>query len=54
MPMPITITYEFGDVVLVSFPFTDQHTTKRRPAVLIGSERYHEERPDLLILAITS
>lgn len=24
---------EFGDLVLVPFPFTDQSTTKRRPAV---------------------
>jgi mRNA interferase MazF len=27
--------YEFGDVVLVPFPFTDQSASKKRPAVLI-------------------
>ena len=46
--------YEFGDVVLVPFPFTDHSTTKRRPAVVVSSGAYQRERPDLIILAITS
>jgi mRNA interferase MazF len=46
--------FEFGDVVLVRFPFTDQSATKQRPAVVISSEAYHRARPDLLIMAITS
>lgn len=46
--------YELGDVVLVPFPFTDQSTTKRRPAVVVSSAAYHRERGDLIILAITS
>ncbi len=45
---------EFGDVVLVPFPFTDQTTTKKRPAVVVSSAAYQAERPDLIILAITS
>lgn len=45
---------EFGDVLLVPFPFTDQSTTKRRPAVVVSSDAYHRERPDLIILAVTS
>ncbi len=45
--------YEFGDVLLAPFPFTDQSTTKRRPAVVVSSEAYHRERPDLVILAVT-
>lgn len=52
--MATTTGYEFGDLVLVPFPFTDQRTTKRRPAVVVSSERYHDERPDLIILAVTS
>jgi len=47
-------TYTFGAVVLVAFPFTDQTTTKQRPAVVISSTAYQRERPDLIILAITS
>jgi mRNA interferase MazF len=46
--------YEFGDVVLVPFPFTDQSAVKRRPAVVISSAAYHRARPDLLIMAVTS
>lgn len=46
--------YEFGDLILVPFPFSDQSTAKRRPAVVVSSEAYHRERPDLVILAVTS
>ena len=46
--------YEFGDIVLVPFPFTDQSAVKKRPAVVISSDAYHRERPDLIIMAITS
>jgi mRNA interferase MazF len=46
--------YEFGDVLLVPFPFTDQTTSKRRPAAVVSSDAYHRERPDLIILAVTS
>ncbi len=28
--------FEFGDVVLVPFPFTDQSAAKKRPAVVIS------------------
>ena len=52
--MPTTTGCEFGDVVLVPFPFTDQRTTKQRPAVVVSSDAYHRERPDLIILAVTS
>jgi mRNA interferase MazF len=46
--------FEFGDVVLVPFPFTDQSATKQRPAVVISSDAYHSSRPDVLIMAVTS
>ena len=46
--------YHFGDVIVVPFPFTDQTTTKKRPAVVVSSEAYHRERPDLILMAITS
>ena len=43
--MPTTTGCEFGDVVLVPFPFTDQTTTKKRPAVVVSSDAYHRDRP---------
>jgi len=46
--------FEFGDIVLVPFPFTDQSATKKRPAVIISSNAYNSERPDLIIMAVTS
>jgi mRNA interferase MazF len=51
--MPNTITYSFGDVVLVPFPFTDQTATKKRPSVVISSAAYNNARPDLILMAIT-
>lgn len=52
--MPPTIGSEFGDVVLVPFPFTDQTTTKKRPAVVVSSDAYHRDRPDIILMAVTS
>lgn len=46
--------YQFGEIVLVPFPFTNQAESKKRPAVVISSAAYHTNRPDLLIMAITS
>lgn len=45
---------QFGDVLLVPFPFTDQTSVKQRPAVAISSAAYHEQRSDLILLAVTS
>lgn len=45
-----------GDVVLVAFPFvTESHAQrKRRPAVVVQSDRYNRRRAALIIAAITS
>jgi len=46
--------FEFGDAVLVSFPFTSQAASKQRPAVVVSSRAYAIERPDVVLMAITS
>lgn len=46
--------FEFGDVVLVPFPFTDQTRTKQRPAAVVSSSAYNAARPDVVLRAITS
>jgi len=46
--------FELGDIILVPFPFTDQSTIKKRSAVVISSTPYNQERPDLIIMAVTS
>ncbi|MDJ0691753.1 MAG: type II toxin-antitoxin system PemK/MazF family toxin [Xenococcaceae cyanobacterium MO_188.B32] len=47
-------TYNFGDILLVPFPFTDQTSTKKRPTAVISSNNYNSQKPDLIIIAITS
>jgi len=47
-------SFELGDIILVPFPFTDQSAIKKRPAVVISSTPYNKERPDLIIMAVTS
>jgi mRNA interferase MazF len=47
-------TYSFGDVLLVPFPFTDQTTTKKRPTIVISSNTYNRQKPDILLIAVTS
>lgn len=46
--------YEKGNVVLVPFPFSNQTTTKKRPAVVISSTAYNKQSSDIVIMAITS
>ena len=46
--------FEFGDVVLVPFPFTDQSAAKQRPAVIVSARAYNLARPDLVMMAVTS
>ncbi len=52
--MPSTTNYDFGDVVLVPFPFSNQTAVKKRPAEAVSSSVYNRARPDLIILALTS
>ena len=46
--------FEFGDIILVPFPFTDQSLIKKRPAVVVSSTTYQRNRTDIIIMAITS
>jgi mRNA interferase MazF len=45
--------YEFGDVVLVPFPFTSQIASKKRPADVVSSQAYNTGRLDVVVMAIT-
>ena len=47
-------TCKYGDIVLVTFPFTNLQVTKKRPAVIISSLSYNQTRPDFILMAITS
>ena len=52
--MPSTTTYRRGDIVLVSFPFTDLTATKKRPALVISPDSLNQLSQDLILAAITS
>ena len=46
-------TFDFGDVVLVPFPYTDLSTSKKRPAVVVSSQAYQRERADIIVMPVT-
>ena len=46
--------FEFGDVILIRFPFTNQNDAKQRPAVVVSNRTYNETMPDVIAMAITS
>lgn len=49
------MTYNIFDVVVVPFPFTDQNTDKRRPAlVLSDATKFNEETQNCVMAMITS
>lgn len=48
------MTYRFGEVVLIPFPFTDQSIVKKRPAVIISSSSYNQRHVDVILIAVTS
>jgi len=43
-----------GDVVLVRFVFSDESGVKRRPALVVSTDRYHKGRQEVIAAAITS
>jgi mRNA interferase MazF len=43
-----------GDIVVVSVPFTDRSGTKRRPALVVSTHRFHARLPDLIVCPISS
>ena len=48
------MTYKYGDVVLVKFPYTNLSESKPRPSVVISNDNYNQKRNDLILMAITS
>ena len=52
--MPSTTRYRRGDIVLVSFPFTDLSSSKRRPALVVSPDSFNHAMQDVVLAAITS
>ena len=52
--MLLTTEYKRGDIVLVNIVFAEETGSKRRPVLILSSNRYMEERQDVIVSAITS
>ena len=46
--------YERFDIIRVPFPFTDVHSTKKRPALVISNEDYQINYDHCILAMITS
>jgi len=46
--------YRRGDIVLVEFAFSEGTGSKKRPALIVSSDRYHKRRQEVILAAITS
>lgn len=49
-----TMPFDFGSIVLVPFPFTNQAASKKRPAVVVSKRGYGLIRGDVILMAVTS
>ncbi len=45
---------DFGDVVVVPFPFVDRPISKRRPALVLSSEDFNDSNGQSVLLMITT
>ncbi len=52
--MPSTTRFRRGDIVLVSFPFTDLTSTKRRPALGVSRDSFNDALQDVVLFALTT
>ncbi len=45
--------YKRGDIVLVDFGFSEGTGYKKRPTLIISSDNYHNDRQEVIVVAIT-
>lgn len=48
------MTIERGDVVLLEFPYTNRRQKKKRPALVLSTAQYHDDREEVVLAAISS
>ena len=46
--------YKRQDMVLVDFGFSEETGSKKRTALIISSEHYHQSRQEVIVMAVTS
>lgn len=47
-------SFKRGDVVLAYVVFTDGTSTKKRPVVVVSGNKYHQERQEIIVTAVSS
>lgn len=52
--MPSTTTYKQGHVIVVNVPFSNHSGIKPRPALVVTTEAFHRDLPDLIVCPISS
>jgi len=52
--MPSTTTYKRGHVIVVNVPFSNHSGIKPRPALVIFTDAFHRDLPDLIVCPISS
>jgi mRNA interferase MazF len=52
--MLLMINYKCGEIVLTKVIFSDGEGIKKRPALIVSSDKYHQNRQETIIAAITS
>jgi len=45
--------YKRGDIVLVDFGFSEGTGSKKRPALIISNDNYHQGRQEVIVAAVT-
>jgi mRNA interferase MazF len=45
---------EQGDIVLISIPFSDLSSQKRRPVIVISNDTYNQRTAGIVVVAMTS
>ena len=46
--------YNNGDIVLIPVPFSDLSASKKRPVLVLSNNTYNTNKPDMIVVAITS
>jgi mRNA interferase MazF len=46
--------YKQKEIILVDFVFSESSGSKKRPALIISNNKYHNSRDEIIIMAITS
>jgi mRNA interferase MazF len=46
--------YDFGDIILVNYPYSDQAGAKKGPAVVVSQAAYNIALPDVILMPVSS